>query len=171
MDYDELKDKYGQRLESGQKIPVKIIAIVIVIIAVVAAAYYSWTSGMFVMQSAPDKVMSEIVSVNAQNDTTTLVGSEMCSRIEKSDTEWTISGCKDNIDIHLTFYTGEYVMKICGGWADGQAVAKSSSVLTYLDILKPSCDVNSISLLRAEGGTNVYNVCGRRLYLKEGCIV
>jgi len=171
MDYDELKEKYDQKLNPEQKVPVKIIAIAVAIIAVAAVAYYSWTSGIFVTQSTPEKVMSELVSVNAQNDTTTLVGGEMCSRIEKSDTEWTISGCNDNIQIHLTFYTGEYVMKICGGWADGQAVARSSSVLTYLGILKPGCDVSSISLLRVENGENVYNVCGRKLYMKDGCVV
>ncbi|MCX6820544.1 MAG: hypothetical protein NT016_01160 [Candidatus Aenigmarchaeota archaeon] len=171
MDYDELKEKYDQRLDDGQKLPVKAIAIAVLVIVVAVAAYYLWTSGMFVAQSTPEKVMGELVSISAQNDTVTLADRERCSKIQKSDTEWTISGCTDDIEIHLTFYTDEYVMTICGGWVDGRSVARSSSVLTYLGILKQGCDANTISLLMVDGSTSVYDVCGKKLYMKDGCIV
>lgn len=118
---------------------------------------------------------AEIVALKPKKDTMDLIRLENCLKLEKSDTVWTISGCKDDITIYLFIKpTGGYYMRICGNWTDGREVAERvDDVLRVLGI-EVNCDLNSINFLRKEeeyGNVDVYNVCGKELYLSNGCII
>jgi hypothetical protein len=165
MDYDELKRKYGVR--SARKTRSAAAALLVVVACAVVAAYF-----IYKPTDAAQKVLDEINSISPSGDTTSLLQAERCTSLSKSASEWTITGCKDDLSIRLVFRAdGGYSMKVCGDWSDGkEAFEAAKDALAALG-LSTDCDAGTINLLKTEEGTDVYNVCGSELYLKGGCIV
>lgn len=117
-------------------------------------------------------LMGQLSELNPTKDTIDLINFEKCTELSKNETEWVISDCKDNIRIYLELLPGgRYYMRICGGWADGkEVVQEAKDILTVLG-MNVSCDLNlTYSLMRTESDVQIYNVCGKNLYLSEGCI-
>jgi hypothetical protein len=133
---------------------------------------FSISATYLVLNSATNKVIAELSKLNPTKSTIELIKVERCTRLNKTETEWLITGCKDDITIHLIFQPmASYYMKICGGWTDAKTVAQEAKdVLRVLGIVV-NCDVNSITLLRTEDDTNIYNVCGGEMYLSGRCLV
>lgn len=173
MDYGELKKKYGSSEgQSGKDALIKA-GLAVVAIAIVAPILYLFyvSSGSFITGS-PEKTLSELVSAGATGDTTDLANAELCSNLAKHENEWIISGCTDDITINVTMNEdGTRSMKVCDSWTDGRSVlVKSSQVLRALG-LKADCEPGTVTFLKNEGASEIYNVCGNNVYMRDGCIV
>ena len=167
MDYDELKDKYDSSPKTNGRGRLLLAGVVLVAAVAIAAVYFLY------FQSTPaesagtnEAVMTGLSSLGGFSDAKRLAKLEGCTRIDKTETEWTVSGCTDNNTIYLTL-APEYTTRICGGWV-GQEIVVPASVFEAMR-MKAGC--LSIQLSRSEGGNMLYDACGMTLYLKDGCLI
>jgi len=132
---------------------------------------FSISISYIALNFASIKLIAELSKLNPAKNTADLINFERCTRLNKTEAEWVITGCKDDIIIHLIFKPSEgYYMEVCGGWANGAEVAEKAKDILKNYGITVNCDLSSITLLRTEDGINIYNVCERELYMNNGCI-
>jgi len=177
MDYGELKEKYGKSSESGVKRPpIEIILGAVLAIAIGAALYFIYfqSTGPNYSSSASktEDLLNKMSSITLAGDTKSIIEFERCDSLEKLDNEWVISGCEGGSTVHMFFTDdGQYYMTVCGGWADGKdLLARSPKVLEAFGF-PTQCDASSVILVGTDAGTQIYNICGTKIYIKDGCIV
>jgi len=168
MDYEGLKRKWSGSARKTTGTPKRLVAVLTAVVACAAVAIYF----LYKPSDTTQQLLNELSPINPATDTRNLIIAERCTTLTKSSTEWTVTDCKDDLTIHLIFVQdGGYFMRVCGNWDDGMDVFQNAKgVLTALG-LNTNCDASTISFLRMEDSTSVYNVCGSNLYLKGGCIV
>ena len=125
------------------------------------------------MPGSVDGVVNELSSIDAPEDTISIVTLENCKGIDESTGEWTIYACDDE-DMVIYLDIGDvsgYSMRVCGGWVDGKDVVQNSpNVLSSIGF-DDECNVNSIFLSSENDNYKVYDVCGYELYMAGGCVI
>jgi hypothetical protein len=141
--------------------------ILFVLLFSLSISFFVWKLG-----GGNNTLTAELAKLNPKKDTTDLVNAEKCTQLSKSETEWIITGCKDNIVVRLIFRPkGGYVMRVCGDWISGREVVQRAKNVLEIFGIDVNCDMNSIILLRTEDGVDIYDICGNEVYLSNGCIV
>jgi len=141
-------------------------------IVIASVIIFSISLSYFVFSFQKNKLIEELSKLKPTKDTLDLIKVEDCKKLEKYENEWVVSECKEDITIHLVLRSnGGYVMRVCGGWNDGREVATKARMALEVLGIKLDCDLNSIKFLRSEDGISVYEICGKSLYMKGGCIV
>lgn len=146
----------------------------LLLLVVVIVLIFSFSVSYLVLRYSTKTIdiTTELSVLNPTKDTTDLIKFEDCTELTNFGTEWLITGCKDDIEIHLILLPdGKYYMRICGGWTDGrEVVQKAKDILRVLGI-DANCDLNlTYALMRTESDVQIYNVCGKEMYMSGRCI-
>ncbi len=147
------------------------VIVVVAIIAILAVGYYLFVYR--VNEAEKGNVLQELAPLNLFDESINVIKAEGCRQVSESDGSKIVSECKENLVIRLTPNSrGNYVMKVCGDFTDGKSVASKAKIALGAMGFGTSCDPNTISFLRTEtNNANVYSICGKEVYIKDGCIV